>query len=261
MVSLMTWNVNSVRARQENIVDCLKKYTPDIVGLQEIKCLEEQFPREIFEDLGYNIEIVGQKSYHGVALLSKYRLCDTIKSLPHFTDEQARFISSEINLDSGMVQVINCYMPNGNPIGTEKYSYKLAWLAALDVYLTTLQTQKVPFLLCGDFNIIPTALDTHDEAAWQNDALYQPEVRAFYHKWRYQGLMDTIRCFHPQDPIYSFWDYQARAREKNHGIRIDHILASPLLADKVKTAFIIDEVRDAPKASDHIPVMVELDYS
>ncbi|MEM6602688.1 MAG: exodeoxyribonuclease III [Pseudomonadota bacterium] len=256
-MKLVTWNVNSVRARFENLQNFLQREQPDIVCLQEIKCQDHQFPAEDIEDLGYNIALHGQKSYNGVAVLSKYPLSDVEKGLPGFDDEQARFITADISIQDKMVHIVNCYMPNGNPRPGPKFDYKIAWMQALISYIRNLRDEEVPFILCGDFNIIPKTIDVHDPAAWADDALYMPEIINFFNELIYMGLVDTVRHFNPHDPAYSFWDYQGRAREKNHGIRIDHILPSPEVIGYVQKAYIIDSERDTAKASDHAPVALE----
>lgn len=256
-MKLVTWNVNSVRARLTNITEFLDAEKPDIIGLQELKCQDEQFPLEAFEELGYNVSIFGQKSYNGVALLSKYPLNDVVKGIPHFEDEQSRFIAADVQAGEHYVHIINCYMPNGNPVPSEKYDYKLRWMRALNDYVRNLRHHETPFILCGDFNIIPDSYDVHDPIAWEGDSLYREESIRFYHELLHMGLTDTVRYFNPNDPSYSFWDYQGRAREKNHGIRIDHILPSPDIMDLAVNAYVIDSPRDAAKASDHAPVMFE----
>lgn len=256
-MKLMTWNVNSIRARLENVIEVLKNTSPDIVALQEIKTVEETFPKEVLEDLGYNLAILGQKSYNGVALLSKIPFDEIHYGLPNFEDEQARFIACDIADKEKSIRIINGYMPNGNPVGTEKFTYKMAWMESLLSYVKDLIEQKQSFILCGDFNIIPSDIDVHDPEAWAGDALFHSESIRFYRQLCNLGLTDSVRYFYPHDKIYSFWDYQGRAREKNNGIRIDHILPTSDIMDKVKSAFIYDSPRDAAKASDHVPVIME----
>jgi exodeoxyribonuclease III len=180
--------------------------------------------------------------------------------MPDFPDEHARLIQGEISLSDKSCLIINGYMPNGNPVSSDKFPYKLAWLRALVDYVRTLRDMNVPFILCGDFNIIPTDFDVHNPDEWRDDALFRKESVALYRELLYMGLTDTVRFFNPHTPCYSFWDYQARAREKNHGIRIDHILPSPDMMDYAVSASVLDMYRDAPKASDHAPVILELQF-
>jgi exodeoxyribonuclease-3 len=260
MMKIVSWNVNSVRARLQNCLDFIRDYQPDIIGLQEIKCVDEQFPTQEFEDLGYNCHIFGQKSYHGVALLSKRPVSDIQRGLPDFDDVQSRYIAGHIDYDNGGVhkgiEIINCYMPNGNPVGTEKFTYKLAWTQ----HLVTIIRQKIAnnesFILMGDFNIIPTATDAYDPIAWHDDALFHDDIKALYRELQFMGLTDAIRYFNQSDACYTFWDYQGRAREQDKGIRIDHFLVTPDISDIMVYANVIDTVRDAPKASDHVPIIL-----
>jgi exodeoxyribonuclease-3 len=262
MVKIVSWNVNSVRARLKNVIDFISEYHPDIIGLQEIKCINEQFPYEIFEDLGYNCYVHGQKSYNGVAFLSKLPMTDIDIGLPDFNDEQSRYIAGHINilLEKGHkgIEIINCYMPNGNPIGTDKYAYKLAWTRHLvDLIKEKINNQQA-FILIGDFNIIPTDFDVHNPSDWLNDALFSNEIKGLYRELIFMGLIDAIRFYNPTEPCYTFWDYQARSREQNKGIRIDHFLVSSEISEIMQDAYVIDTVRDQPKASDHAPILINI---
>ncbi|MFT6072474.1 MAG: exodeoxyribonuclease-3 [Alphaproteobacteria bacterium] len=268
MVKIVSWNVNSVRARLQNVIDFIQTYQPDILGLQEIKCVNEQFPLDVFEDLGYNCHIFGQKSYNGVALLSKIPMTDIQCGLPDFDlnsdNLQSRYIAGHINLTpnnmsaSKGIEIINCYMPNGNPVDTPKHAYKLAWTRHLvDLIRQKIDNQEA-FILMGDFNIIPTDFDVHDPDGWQGDALFRDDVKGLYRELNFMGLTDAIRHFHPSDPCFTFWDYQGRAREQDKGIRIDHFLVTPDISEMMTSASVIDTVRDAPKASDHAPIILEI---
>jgi len=264
MLKITSWNVNSVRARLNNITDYIQSYQPDILGLQELKCTEDQFPYAHFEDLGYNCQVFGQKSYNGVALLSKLPISDISCGMTHFEDIQSRYIAGHINITQHNnhhkgIEIINCYMPNGNPIHTEKYAYKLNWLHHLVHLIKEKVNNSESFILMGDFNIIPTNFDVHDPIAWQDDALFSPEVKALYRELNFLGLTDAIRHYYPDEPCFTFWDYQGRAREQDKGIRIDHFLVTPDISDLMSNAKVIDTVRDAPKASDHAPIMLYLD--
>ena len=266
-LSLATWNVNSVKARLPLILDWLQQASPDVCAFQEIKCVNEAFPREAFESLGYNLAIHGQKSYNGVALLSKYPLSEVKCGLPDLkgqdegSDEQARYIEALVEAKNP-VRVTSLYIPNGNPVGTEKYSYKLAWLERLLAQAERLLALEEPVLLSGDFNIIPRAIDCFKESVWLDDALYQAEVKNIFKALKNMGFTDAFEAFPPQDNRYTFWDYQAGAWQKNEGIRIDHHLLSPMAADRLCGFEIFKATRgqshDEAKPSDHVPVMVTL---
>lgn len=256
---IVSWNVNSVRARLANVTDFLIRTAPDIVGVQELKCLEEAFPYDAIEDSGYRAYVKGQKSYNGVAFLSKTPVEDVVSTLPGFeADEQARYIEGAVSYDSLYLKIINCYMPNGNPLGSEKYTYKLNWLRALQDRVKNALKDEEDFILCGDFNIIPEARDVKNPDNWRGDALFQQEVREIYREFLYLGLTDAVRALHPSEEIFTFWDYQGGARRKNDGIRIDHFLLSPRIADRLQSVRVLDGERDKEKASDHAPVMIEL---
>lgn len=260
MLKIATWNVNSIKARLVNLTDWLKEATPDIVCLQELKCVEEAFPFGTIEDLGYNIAVHGQKTYNGVAILSKYRLDDVVKGLPgDDSDEQARYVEAQITVNETLLRVASIYLPNGNPVDTEKYAYKLGWMDRLTAHARELLTYEEPLILAGDYNIIPTAADVHDPAAWADDALFREETRAKFHEFANLGLTDAFRACHTESHRYSFWDYQAGAWQKDNGIRIDHLMLSPQAADRLKGCDIDRMVRGREKPSDHVPVWIELD--
>lgn len=257
-MKIVSWNVNSVRARLQNCLDFIRDYQPDILGLQELKCVNEQFPLNEFEDLGYNCAIYGQKTYNGVALLTKMPISDIQTGLPNFLDEQSRYIAGHIDYLNKGIEIINCYLPNGNPVDTEKFTYKLQWLQVLVDNIRQKINNQESFILMGDFNIIPTNFDVHNPDAWQGDALFQPHVKALFRELNFMGLTDTIRYCNPHEPCFTFWDYQGRARELDKGIRIDHFLVTPDISEKIKKSYVIDSVRDAAKASDHAPVILEI---
>jgi exodeoxyribonuclease-3 len=259
-VKIATWNVNSVRARLDTVTGWLKEAEPDVACFQEIKTTDEQFPRETFEALGYNCAVHGQKSYNGVAILSKRPLEDVTPRLPgDDADDQSRYIEAIVPGNNGMVRVASIYAPNGNPIGTDKFQYKLAWHARLADHANALLKLEEPAALMGDYNIIPEPHDVHDPKAWMMDALFQPESRAALRRLEYLGYTDAFRACHAEPNQYTFWDYQAGAWQKNKGIRIDHILLSPQAADRLKACEIEKQVRDRDKPSDHVPVWCELD--
>ena len=256
---IATWNINGARARIDNLVEWLRQSAPDVVGLQEIKALDESFPREPIEALGYHIATHGQKGFNGVALLSRLPLEDVSRGLPgDESDEQARFIEAVISIEGGAVRVANGYMPNGNPVGTDKFAYKLAWLARLEAWTRERLALEEPLVLMGDANIIPGPRDARHAENWRGDALFQPESRAAFVRLAAPGLTDAVRATTDSDRAYTFWDYQAGAYQKDNGIRIDHLLLSPEAADRLERGGIDRHVRGWDKPSDHVPVWIEL---
>ncbi|MBS0273091.1 MAG: exodeoxyribonuclease III [Proteobacteria bacterium] len=259
-MKIATWNVNSIRIRVDAAVAWLKEAQPDAVALQELKCTDDQFPKEPFEALGYNCAVHGQKTYNGVAILSKRPMEDVTPRLPGGdSDDHARYLEAIVPGEKGVVRVASIYAPNGNPIGTEKFTYKLGWLERLHARAKDLLKLEEPVALMGDYNVIPMPDDVYDAKAWLNDALYQPESRAALRRLANLGFTDTIRVCHPEPNLYTFWDYQAGAWQKDHGIRIDHIMLSPQAADHLKSSGIDKHVRGREKPSDHVPVWCELD--
>ena len=256
MVTIATWNVNSVNARLPNVLDWLASARPDIALLQEIKCLDPAFPAEAMAEIGYNAAVHGQKSYNGVAILSRRPIADVRRGLPGDAgDEQARYLEATI----GDLRVASIYLPNGNPIGTEKFAYKLAWMARLHAHAASLLDLDQPVVLGGDYNVIPAAEDCHDPKAWAGDALFQPESRRAFRALLHLGYTEAFRALHPEERgAYSFWDYQGGAFQLDHGIRIDHLLLSPQAADRLVACAIDKAPRRQPKASDHTPVTVTL---
>ncbi len=269
MLTLATWNVNSVKARLPAILDWLQSFQPDVVLLQEIKCMDNAFPAFDFEAAGYKVAVHGQKTYNGVAILSKVGIDEVSIGLPgDESDEQARYIQAIVGKDQGLpIRVAALYLPNGNPIGSpphephEKFTYKLAWMDRLNRHAQSLLSDGIPTVLGGDYNVIPTPDDCYDPERWVNDALFRPETRNKFNALLHQGWTDTFRARDARAGQYSFWDYQAGAWQKNNGIRIDFLLASPSLADKLHTAGIDSEPRGKEKASDHTPVWCRLRLS
>lgn len=256
---IATWNVNSINARLEGVLDWFKEANPDVACLQEIKCVDEKFPSEAFESLGYNVAVHGQKTYNGVALLSKYPMEDIRRGLPgDETDEQARYIEALIGAPKP-VRVGGIYLPNGNPIGTGKFTYKLAWMARLKAHAQALLADEEPLVLAGDYNVIPEPSDCYDPAAWAGDALFQPESRAAFRELQWLGLTEAHKHIVGTEHAYTFWDYQAGAWPRNNGIRIDHLLLSAQAADRLLGCEIHSHVRGREKPSDHVPVVVTLD--
>jgi exodeoxyribonuclease III len=256
---IATWNINSVRQRMENLQTWLKETAPDIVCLQEIKCMDDAFPREAFETLGYNVAVHGQKTFNGVALLSKLPF-DEVKSRLDGDDgdAQARFLEAQVSTKDGVLRVASLYLPNGNG-GEEKYAYKLKWMERLINVARKHLAQEEPFVLAGDYNVIPSLLDAKRPEAWVNDALFLPETREKFRALTNLGLTDAIRATSDEGGLYTFWDYQAGAWQKDNGIRIDHLMLSPQAADKLVDAGIDRHVRAWEKPSDHVPVWVDLD--
>jgi len=256
---IATWNVNSIRQRLDNTLVWLKETTPDIVCLQEIKCVDEAFPREAFESLGYNVAVHGQKAFNGVALLSKLPFDEVAPGLiGDDGDAQARFLEALVSSKAGVVRVVSLYLPNGNG-GPEKYSYKLKWMDRLARFSGERLKLEEPLILAGDYNVIPTPSDAKRPEAWVNDALFLPATREKFRALTNLGLTDTIRAVSDAPDLYTFWDYQAGAFQKDDGIRIDHLLLSPQAADRLIDAGIDRHVRSWDKPSDHVPVYVDLD--
>jgi exodeoxyribonuclease-3 len=257
---IASWNINGVRARLEGVLTWLKETSPDVACFQEIKSLTEAFPTEPFEALGYSLAVHGQKGFNGVAVLTKRRFDEiTVRGLPgDAADLHARYIEVCVPRKGGTVRVGNLYLPNGNPLGSEKFAYKLAWMKRFTARARALLELEEVFLLLGDYNVIPEPIDAKEPEAWVNDALFQPEARAAFRALLNLGLTDAVRACLPAGGIYTFWDYQAGAWQKDRGIRIDHILASPQAADRIASAGIDKFTRAWEKPSDHVPVWVEI---
>jgi exodeoxyribonuclease-3 len=254
-----TWNINSIRQRIEPLTAWLAERSPDIVCLQETKCLDEAFPREPFEALGYNVAVHGQKTFNGVAILSKFKFDDVVPGLPGDpTDDHARFIEATISTARGVVRVASIYLPNGNPPNTEKYTYKIKWMDRLFNYARERLQLEEPLVLAGDYNVIPAAVDVHNPAVWINDALFLPQTREKFRTLGHLGLTDAVRATSDEPGLYTFWDYQAGAWQKNWGIRIDHIMLSPQAADRLAGVGIDKHMRAWEKPSDHVPVWIDL---
>lgn len=258
-MKIATFNINGIKARAQALPDWLDAAQPDIALLQEIKSVDENFPREIFEDRGYNVETHGQKSFNGVAILSKYPLEDVTRGLPgDDSDEQARWIEATVVGEAQALRVCGLYLPNGNPVPGPKYDYKLAWMARMQARAEALLAEEMPFLMAGDYNIIPQAEDAARPEAWREDALFRLESRSAYRCLLNLGLTEAFRSRDPRPGQYSFWDYQAGAWNRDDGIRIDHFLMSPAVADMMTDCGIDRDVRGHEKPSDHVPVWVDL---
>lgn len=251
---IATWNIAGIKARIEPLLKWLGEEKPDIVVLQEIKTVDEGFPRLEIEALGYNVETHGQKSWNGVAILSLLPFDEVSRGLPGDDgDEQARLIEGVFSVETGAIRVCGIYLPNGNPVDSEKFPYKLAWMRRLETYVESRLALEEPFILLGDFNIIPAPIDAHDPDAWWGDALYRPESQERWRTLVNLGLTDALRAT-TAEPAYTFWDFQAGAWRRNAGIRIDHLLLSPQAADRLEDVTVHKDVRGWDKPSDHVPV-------
>lgn len=258
-MKLATFNINGIKARIRALPDWLDAAQPDVAVLQEIKSVDEAFPREIFEERGYNVETHGQKSFNGVAILSKLPLEDVSRGLPgDDADEQARWIEATV-VGKTALRICGLYLPNGNPAPGPKYDYKLAWMERMHARAADLMAAEMPALMAGDYNVIPQPEDAARPDAWTEDALFRPETRAAYRRIVNLGFTDAFRAQVSGPDHYSFWDYQAGAWNRNDGIRIDHILMTPQCADLMTACGIDKEVRGREKPSDHVPVWVDLD--
>lgn len=264
-MKIASWNINGIKARLENLVSWLSESQPDIACLQEIKSVDENFPRLEIEAAGYHVETHGQKGFNGVALLSKYPPDEINRGLPLLSesdkpDDQARFIEGVYSVKGGVLRVASLYLPNGNPVDTEKFPYKLKWMERLEKWAAERLKLEEPLVLAGDYNVIPEPLDCHDPAVWEGDALFRSDTRSAFRRLENAGFTEAVRNTTDADKIYSFWDYQAGAWPKNNGIRIDHLLLSPEAADRLVAADIEKHVRGWEKPSDHVPAIVELSF-
>ena len=253
-MKISTWNVNSIRARIDNIKLYLSSSKPDIVLLQEIKTQEETYPFDEIKKLGYISYVSGQKSYNGVAILSKKKINDIDISLPGEIVKQARIISAKIQVKKKKINLINIYVPNGNPVDTEKYFYKVKWLDLLIKYLQKKIKNEESILVCGDFNIIPEDVDVYAPEKYENDALFRIEIRKKYRQIINLGFTDTFRLFNKKQDNYTFWDYTSGSWQKNNGLRIDHLLATNNSIDQISKVEIKKNIRKQTKPSDHVPV-------
>jgi exodeoxyribonuclease-3 len=259
LLRIATWNVNSIRQRLGHVLDYLKEAQPDAVCLQETKCLDEAFPRLEIEELGYNVATHGQKGFNGVAILAK-RPFETKPGLPGDpNDEQARYIEAELSTDQGAVRLASIYLPNGNPVDSEKYPYKLAFMDRLIAHAKGLLALEEPLILAGDFNVIPDERDATRPEQWVNDALFLPQTRAKFRELLNLGFVDALRATTDSGGLYTFWDYKTFGWQKNNGIRIDHLLLSPQAADLLAGVTIDKHMRGRDKASDHTPIRIDLD--
>ncbi|AEP08962.1 exodeoxyribonuclease III [Micavibrio aeruginosavorus] len=253
-MKIATWNVNSIKVRLDHAKNWVETNHPDVLMIQELK--GEAFPSETFQAIGYNAEFVGQKAYNGVAVLSPHPINVILNRLPgDDADEQARYLEVEVK----GLRLINIYLPNGNPVDSEKFPYKLQWMARLKDRLAHLRREGIVFAVGGDFNVIPEPEDCHDPKAWENDALFRPESRAAFRALLWLGLTDALRVVNNAPRQYTYWDYQAGAWPADKGIRIDHFLLSPTLTDRLQDCVIDRDPRALDKASDHTPLVMTID--
>jgi exodeoxyribonuclease-3 len=258
-MKIASFNINGVKARLPALLDWVRDAPTDVVVLQEIKCTDDQFPRLEIEEMGYNLETHGQKGFNGVAILSRLPLEEVRRGLPGDAgDEQARWIEAVV-AGPRPVRVCGLYLPNGNPAPGPKYDYKLAWMDRLYARAAALIEGEETAILLGDYNVIPEPKDCWSPAVWAKDALFLPETRAAFRRVAHLGFTDALRAVDQGPGIYTFWDYQAGAFQKNWGIRIDHVLLSPQAADRLETCGIDAETRSREKPSDHVPIWVTLE--
>lgn len=255
MLKIATWNINSIRMRLPLLLKWLRESEPDVVLLQETKVMDDQFPKQEIEDLHYNIAMHGQKTFNGVAILSKHPIEDISTSIPDFEDEQARYIEAVVN----GTRVASVYVPNGMEVGSDKYTYKLNFLTHLYKHMQTLLTYDETFVIGGDFNIAPTDQDGYDPQKWHERILCSTPEREKLRAIMYLGLTDALRSLHPdENELYTWWDYRGGSWQNNFGLRIDHLLLSPQAADRLDKAAVEKEYRDGEKTSDHAPVSCTL---
>ena len=257
-MKIISWNVNSVRARLDNILSYIKEYKPDVLFLQEIKTEEINFPKEAFKKIGYESYVYGQKSYNGVAFLSKIKILNIDKNYIKDKLNQSRIISGEINLGKKKIKLINIYVPNGNPVDTEKYQYKKDWLNLFIKKVENDLQNNSNIIISGDFNVIPDHIDVYDASRYENDALYRLEIRKKFREIINLGFKDVYRHFNKVKQEYTFWDYFAGSWMKNYGMRIDHFLITSGILDNCKLVNINKKPRSKTKPSDHTPIELEI---
>ena len=253
-MKITSWNVNSVRARIDNILSYIKDSKPDVLLLQEIKTQEENFPKEVFNNIGYESHVFGQKSYNGVAIISQLKINNINTNFINDKLKQSRIITGEIISNKKKIELINIYVPNGNPINTEKYEYKKNWLKKFIGNIKKQLTKNSNLLIAGDFNIIPEEIDVHDFKRYENDALGKLEIRKKYRELLNLGFKDVYRLINKSKQEYTFWDYFAGSWQKNHGMRIDHFLLSNNLIENISSININKKPRSKTKPSDHTPI-------
>ncbi len=257
-ISVATWNVNSIKARLPNVIDWLRSAKPDVVLLQELKCMDEAFPRMEIEDIGYNLAIHGQKTYNGVAILSKFPIDDITKNIPNFEDASSRYIEAVISVGGGAIRVASVYVPNGQSPDSEKFQYKMNFYDKLHAHLKNIIGYDEKILIGGDYNCAPEDIDVYDPKSLRGTTCFHPDEQAKFRKLLNLGYADIYRKLHPDRHEFSWWDYRAGAFNYNKGMRIDQILVNPKAADSVVSCHIDAEPRGKEKASDHTPVVCEI---
>ena len=258
-VKIASFNINGIKARTNALMTWIEEAKPDVALLQEIKSVSENFPSDLFRDLGYNVAVNGQKSFNGVAILSKFPIEDIVTQLPGDSeDDQARWLEATI-VGNQAIRMCNLYLPNGNPTPGPKYDYKLSWMRRLYEKAKELIDSEIPAFMAGDYNIIPQAEDAAKIGAWEQDALFLPESRTEFRRIINLGFTDAFRAKNTGLGHYSFWDYQAGAWDRDDGIRIDHFLLTPQCADLLRNCQIDKNIRSREKPSDHVPIWIELD--
>ncbi len=259
-MKISTWNVNSINARIDHVINFLKKTKVDILLLQELKCINENFPNDRINEIGYQSYVNGQKAWNGVAIISKKKLTITSRKIPKFSDQNARFIETEINLKKvkKKIKLICIYLPNGNPIDSEKFDYKLNWMKNFNRYIKSI-INKNPIIIGGDFNVIPADEDVYEPKYFLDDACAHPETRKLYRILINNGFTDIIKNFMKGNGNWTYWGYRGGSWPKNNGLRIDHFLTTPEITDLIKNVKILKEIRGYEKASDHTPVIIEVE--
>lgn len=258
-LTIASWNVNSVKARLPSVLEWLREASPDIALLQELKCEDHAFPRMEIEDLGYNIALHGQKTYNGVAILSKYPLDDVICRLPgDEADAQARYIEAVVSLKGSALRVASVYVPNGQEVGSDKFRYKLAFLDRLHEHMKSLLAYDEVLVIGGDYNVAPEAADVYDAKALDGTVCFHPDERAKLRGILHLGFADAFRLKRPHDTQFSWWDYRGGGYERGLGLRIDHLLLSPQATDLLAESWIDETPRRVEKPSDHAPVLCQL---
>lgn len=252
-MKIATWNVNSLRVRLPHLLNWLSVNQPDILALQETKLIDENFPIQEIVDAGYQVIFSGQKSYNGVALLSRIPASDVVKNIPSLVDPQRRVLAATF----GDIRVLNIYVPNGASVGSEKYSYKMSWLDQLCIYIESQLAFYPRLVVLGDFNIAPEDRDVHDPKMWEGQVMVSEPERAYFSRLLSLGLCDTFRLFEQQADVFSWWDYRAAGFRRNFGLRIDHILVSAALRERCITSCVDKSPRKLERPSDHAPAIAE----
>ncbi|MDJ0956123.1 MAG: exodeoxyribonuclease III [Arenicellales bacterium] len=254
-MKIVTWNVNSLRVRLPQVMNWLEKHAPDVLCLQETKMSDDDFPESAIKDVGYEVIYSGQKTYNGVAMLSKSAASNVVTDLPNQDDPARRLLASTVN----DIRILNIYVPNGQEVGSDKYEYKLSWLESLQKFVHDELAHYPDLVLLGDYNIAPEDRDVHDPKLWQGKILFSQPERAAFERLIQTGLKDSFRKFEQEPNSFSWWDYRAVAFRRNRGLRIDHILCSPSLYERCTACYVDKEPRKLERPSDHAPVVAEFE--